>query len=76
MVKDLQPLQVLACELMLHVVNVCIFFSLHAAMFLGMDCLDFWYFVVMSYMLTLQNINSVTCHGFVEMEILLYLIAV
>jgi hypothetical protein len=41
MVKDLQPLQVLACELMLHVVNVCIFFSLHAAMFLGMDCLDF-----------------------------------
>lgn len=39
MVKDLQIVQVLACDLMLHVGNVCVFFSLHAAMFLGMDCL-------------------------------------
>lgn len=48
MVKDLQIMQVLACDLMLHVGNVCVFFSLHAAMFLGMDCLGFWYFVVVS----------------------------
>jgi len=41
MVKDLQIVQVLACDLMLHVGNVCVFFSLHAAMFLGMDCLGF-----------------------------------
>jgi len=41
MVKDLQIMQVLACDLMLHVGNVCVFFSLHAAMFLGMDCLGF-----------------------------------
>jgi hypothetical protein len=39
MVKDLQIVQVLACDLMLYVGNVCVFFSLLAAMFLGMDCL-------------------------------------
>ena len=41
MVKDLQIVQVLACDLILRVGNLCVFFSLHAAMFLGMDCLGF-----------------------------------
>jgi len=63
MVKDLQIVQVLACDLMLHVGNVCVFFSLHAAMFLGMDCLGLWCFVVVSCVLTLWNINFITCCG-------------
>lgn len=74
MVKDLQIVQVLACDLILHVGNVCVSFLCML--------LCFWEWIALAsdspwscHVLMLRNINFITC-GIVEVKILLYFVSV